>query len=125
MAAACCHARRSAGCSVSSCPVRQPAPASLRRRRPPAVLRPCRVGFKFGPVFADRPDIAERLIDDLMARVNGAQVQIDVPEPNTDALALAAGRGLIESFGCARMYRGPVPGLLIDHVYGVTSFEFG
>lgn len=89
------------------------------------LLRPCRVGFKVGPLFADRPDVAERIVDDLMARVSGQQVQWDIPEPNEAALAMAARRGLRESFGCARMYLGPDPNLPVDRIYGVTSFEFG
>lgn len=89
------------------------------------VLRPCRSGYRFGPVHADRPDIAERLLRGLMAEVAGAPVQLDVPEPNEPGLALAASFGMTESFGCARMYHGPDPGLPVDRIFGVTSFEFG
>lgn len=90
-----------------------------------AHLRPCRTGFKFGPVHAERPDVAERLIAGLMSRVAGQQVQLDVPEPNEEGLAIAARFGLAESFGCARMYLGADPGLPVDRIFGVTSFEFG
>ncbi|MFZ4718391.1 MAG: GNAT family N-acetyltransferase [Ilumatobacteraceae bacterium] len=90
-----------------------------------AHLRPCRTGFKFGPVHADRADIAERLIAGLLAKVVGEQVQLDVPEPNEAGLALAARFGMAESFGCARMYLGPDPDLPVDRIFGVTSFEFG
>jgi len=89
------------------------------------VLRPCRIGYKFGPVFAERDDIARRLVEDLMARVDGQQVQLDVPEPNAQALAIAERHGLRESFGCARMYLGPDPLLPVERIFGVTSFEFG
>ena len=90
-----------------------------------AVLRPCRDGHRFGPVHADRPDVAERLIRGLMGRVAGDQVQIDVPEPNAAGLDIVARLGMTESFGCARMYHGPDPRLPVDRLYGVTSFEFG
>ncbi len=90
-----------------------------------AVMRPCRTGYRFGPVHADRPDVAERLLRGLMAEVPGAPIQIDVPEPNLPGLALAASFGMTESFGCARMYHGPDPGLPVDRIFGVTSFEFG
>lgn len=89
------------------------------------MLRPCLIGYKFGPVFADRPEVAVRIIDDLMARVAGQQVQLDIPEPNAAALRIASERGLHEIFGCARMYLGPDPGLPVDRLFGVTSFEFG
>ena len=90
-----------------------------------AALRPCRDGYRFGPVHADRPDVAERLILGLMSRVAGAPVQIDVPEPNEAGLAIVDRLGMTESFGCARMYHGPDPQLPVDRIYGVTSFEFG
>jgi GNAT superfamily N-acetyltransferase len=90
-----------------------------------ASLRPCRSGWRFGPVAADTPAIAERLLVGLMGRVAGEPVQLDVPEPNEVGLALAAGFGMTESFGCARMYHGHVPTIAVDRTYGVTSFEFG
>ena len=88
-------------------------------------LRPAHVGWKVGPLTADRPDLARRLTNALLARIDGDQVQLDVPEPNADGLALAAEFGLTESFGCARMYLGPAPDLPLDRIYGITSFEFG
>lgn len=90
-----------------------------------ATLRPCVRGFRFGPVHADRPDIAERLLRGLMSEVVGQPVQLDVPEPNEAGLSLAASFGMTESFGCARMYHGPVPAVPLHRMFGVTSFEFG
>jgi Acetyltransferase (GNAT) domain len=89
------------------------------------VARPARTGFKLGPVFATTPDAAERLVRSLMARIQGEQVQLDVPEPNEAALALASRLGLSEVFGCARMYHGAAPSLPLQQIFGVTSFEFG
>ena len=89
------------------------------------VARPARAGFKIGPVFARRADIAERLIASLMAHIPGEQVQLDVPEPNRDGTRLAIKFGLMEVFGCARMYHGAAPDLPIKSIFGVTSFEFG
>lgn len=89
------------------------------------VARPCRQGFKLGPVFADTPDIAERLIGSLMAQIEGEKVALDVPEPNKAGLKLAQNFGLSESFGCARLYHGPAPDLPLHGIFGVTSFEFG
>jgi hypothetical protein len=89
------------------------------------VRRPAHVGWRVGPLFADRPDVAERLLETLLAGVPGEQVQLDVPEPNGAGLALVASLGFTESFGCARMYLGPDPGLPTERIYGVTSFELG
>ncbi len=89
------------------------------------IARPARTGFKIGPVFAARPDAAERIIGSLMSRFPGQQMQLDVPEPNEAGTRLAMKFGLKEVFGCARMYHGPAPDLPVERIFGVTSFEFG
>lgn len=89
------------------------------------IARPARTGYKLGPVFAERADIAERLLNSLMAKIAGQQVQLDVPEPNEAGMRLARQFGLKEVFGCARMYCGADPKLPVQGIYGVTSFEFG
>jgi GNAT superfamily N-acetyltransferase len=90
-----------------------------------AVARPAQTGYKLGPVFAARADIAERLIASLMAQFPGEQVQLDVPEPNRAGVRLAEKFGFSEVFGCARMYYGATPDLPLSNIFGVTSFEFG
>jgi hypothetical protein len=89
------------------------------------VARPCRSGFRIGPLFATDVVIADRLLGNLMARIAGEQVQIDVPEANLTALALAGKYGLEEVFGCVRMYHGAPPKIFTEDVYAVTSLEFG
>jgi hypothetical protein len=88
-------------------------------------LRPCREGFKLGPVLAGTPEDASRVVRSLAAHAHGALVQLDVPEPNAAGLAIAAELGLEQSFECARMYVGGVPDLPVDRIFGVTSFELG
>ncbi len=88
-------------------------------------LRPCPVGYKLAPLYARNPATARRILGTLLAAVPGAQVQIDVPEPNTAALALMAELGWDQCFGCANMVNGPVPHRPLEQVFGVTSFEFG
>jgi len=90
-----------------------------------AVLRPCRVGFKIGPLFADDGEVAERLYVELARRVAGEPVYLDVPEGNAAAVELAKRHAMSEVFGCARMYYGPVPDLPLDEIFGVTTFELG
>jgi GNAT superfamily N-acetyltransferase len=89
------------------------------------IARPARAGYKLGPVFAERPDVAERVIGSLMAKIAGEQVQLDVPEPNQAGIGLTQQFDLREVFGCARMYCGAAPKLPVQGIYGVTSFEFG
>ena len=90
-----------------------------------AVLRPCRVGHKIGPLFAADAEVAERLFVALSARAPGEPIFLDAPENNPEALALAARHGMTEVFGCARMILGPIPDLPDAEIFGVTTFELG
>lgn len=89
------------------------------------VARPCRTGYKIGPLFTARPDAAEAVFSTLLRSISGHQVQIDVPEPNTAALNMVAKADLSLSFGCVRLYYGTAPSLPVGEIYGVTSLEFG
>ena len=89
------------------------------------VARPCRSGFKIGPLFATDVVIADRPLGDLLSRIAGEQVQIDMPETNRAALALAGKYGLSDVFGCVRLYLGAPPKIFIEDNYAVTSLEFG
>lgn len=90
------------------------------------VIRPCRSGWKIGPLFADAPGIAERLYLALCRDVPPADpVYLDVPEVNADGLALAGKYAMTKVFGTARMYTGGLPSIAVDRTYGVTTFELG
>ena len=89
------------------------------------VLRPAREGYRFGPLFADDAEVAEALFTAATERVAGAQVFLDVPERNAEAMALTDRHGLEEVFGCARMTYGPPPALPWDEIFGVTTYELG
>jgi len=91
-----------------------------------AVLRPCRAGFKIGPLCAESPEVAEELMLALRGRVPADEpVFLDVPEPNTAAVALAERHGMRACFETARMYTGEDPGLPLERQYGITTFELG
>jgi GNAT superfamily N-acetyltransferase len=90
------------------------------------VARPCRDGWKIGPLFADTPADAEALFVALTARLpEGAAFYLDVPETQPEAVALAVRHGMRPMFETARMYTGPAPSISIDRTYGITSFELG
>jgi ribosomal protein S18 acetylase RimI-like enzyme len=90
------------------------------------VIRPLRDGYKLGPLFADDASCAEALFHALSMRVPaGSPIFLDVPEPNTAAIALAERHGLSPVFETARMYAGTPPKLPLPRLYGVTTFELG
>jgi GNAT superfamily N-acetyltransferase len=91
-----------------------------------AVMRPCRGGYKIGPLFADAPEVAEQLFAALQGEApQGSPLFLDVPEPNEAALALAKRHQLRPCFETARMYTGGQPDLGMSRLYGITSFELG
>lgn len=90
------------------------------------VARPCRVGWKIGPLFADTPALAGALLDGLLARLPaGAPFYLDIPGTHPAAAALVQERGMRLVFETARMYLGPAPALDAARIYGITSFELG
>jgi len=90
------------------------------------VIRPCRVGYKIGPLFADGPNQAEALFSSLVASVSpGTPLFLDVPETNPDAVELAQRHRMQRVFETARMYTGDAPDLPLRRLFGVTSFELG
>jgi hypothetical protein len=89
------------------------------------VIRPCRKGFKVGPLVADDRAAAEAVFDALVTEVGGGEVFLDVPEPHRAAIDLAEARGLGPVFETARMYTGPIRALRLPRIFGITSFELG
>ena len=89
------------------------------------LLRSCRSGCKIGPLFADTAEIADALFGALVQQVPGAVVYLDVPAVNPAAMALAQKYQMQPVFETARMYTGGPPKVLLDKVFGVTSFELG
>lgn len=90
------------------------------------VIRPCREGFKIGPLFADSASVAESTLADLCGQIpDNAPVFLDVPESHPAAVQLAGRLDAVETFGTARMYRGEKPTFAEDKVFGVTTFELG
>jgi GNAT superfamily N-acetyltransferase len=89
------------------------------------IVRPCRTGYKIGPLVADDRADAEAVLSALLAEVGDTEVFLDAPAINRDAAALAQDLGLAPVFETARMYIGPIPPLRIERVFGVMSFELG
>ncbi len=90
------------------------------------VMRACRAGHKIGPLFADTPELAGELYEELVGAVTpGEAVYLDVPEANPAAVALARRHGMTVAFETARMYNGPAPKLPVERIFGVSTLELG
>lgn len=88
-------------------------------------IRASRSGFKIGPLFADDARIADDLFRALAEAADGAEIFLDVPEPNREAVRLAERYGLNPVFETARMYTGDAPAIDLARIFGVTTFELG
>ena len=88
-------------------------------------IRACREGHKIGPLFAPDASTALHLIEALVASAGADLIMIDIPDPNTAAVAIAEDLGLKPVFSCARMYRGALPDRKVEWVFGETTFELG
>ena len=89
------------------------------------VIRACRRGHKIGPLVADDRAAAEAVLAALVAAAGADELFLDVPSVNREALALARGHGLAPVFETARMYTGAIRPLLLERVFGITTFELG
>lgn len=90
------------------------------------VLRPCRSGYKIGPLFAPDADAAKALLETLRGHAEkGAPIYLDVPDINPEAIALAEEHHMKVVFETARMYNRTPPDLPINEIFGITTFELG
>lgn len=88
-------------------------------------IRPCRDGFKVGPLFANDLEIADALFRALTAHADSQPVFIDVPDINRMAQTLSQRYELQPVFVCVRMYWGCPAMLDVDRCFGVTTLELG
>ncbi|MRS64764.1 GNAT family N-acetyltransferase [Larkinella terrae] len=90
------------------------------------MIRPCRKGYKIGPLFAETAGVAEQLLHALCGQISlQSPYYLDVPAINPEAVALAGRHGMQPVFETARMYTGSTPDVNLNGVFGVTTFELG
>ena len=90
------------------------------------VIRACHGGYRIGGWYADNKEQAEVLLLALLHSVPlNSLVWIDMPEPNTDALALAEQYQMTMVFEVARMYTGNFPTINLAKTFGNTTLELG
>ncbi len=88
-------------------------------------VRPCRKGFKIGPLFADNLHIADEIYKALSNHAVDDYLYYDAPEANPNALILAERYEMRKVFETARMYNKEEPIIDLNKIFGVTSFELG
>ncbi|MFY8149190.1 MAG: GNAT family N-acetyltransferase [Prochlorococcaceae cyanobacterium] len=91
-------------------------------------IRPCLLrqgeGWRIGPLLADSPALAERLLRGLLRRHDGV-VLLDAPGANPAAAPLLQGLGFRPLSQTVRMYRGSQPPVSLADVYGLACLELG
>lgn len=90
-----------------------------------AVARPCRSGYKVGPLFADDTETAMQLLGSLAGACEGGDLHIDAPADNVDFTAALAAIGFRPTFTTTRMYKGTPPKVDSRRIFGVTTLELG
>lgn len=91
-------------------------------------IRPCLLqsgeGWRIGPLLADSPVLAQRLLTALL-RSHPGVVLIDAPAANDQAEPLLQALGFSVLGETLRMYRGLVPTVSLKDVYGLACLELG
>lgn len=99
-------------------------------------VRPCRNGYRIGPLFADSTDIASFLLEYLLQHANAqhtaanssgvCEVCLDIPDSNTVGMELLQNTfGLKPGHACARMYTQSPPNVPIEKNFAHTTIELG
>lgn len=89
------------------------------------VIRPSESGYRIGPLFANNEEIAEEIFQALLTKSIDSSVFIDIPDINSQAIALVQRHEMQPVFEAARMYTKETPDLPIKRIFGVTSLELG
>ncbi|MCE5294430.1 MAG: GNAT family N-acetyltransferase [Chlamydiales bacterium] len=89
------------------------------------IIRTCKEVYKIGPLFADNSPTAYKIFNSLQGYALNKPIYLDVPECNPLSLQIANTYSGKKIFETARMYTSTPPKILLDKVYGITSFELG
>lgn len=87
------------------------------------ILHPCTEGYKISPLFANHRGIARAIVRHFSHKIGQTPFFIDVPETNPGGVNMAMRLGMHISFKAVRMYRGEMPSLQVERMYGISTFE--
>ncbi len=89
-------------------------------------IRKCNEGYKIGPLFADDGNKALSIFLELQNKIpEGSSFTIDIPETNKASLQMAKDFEMEYFFETVRMYKGKIPELPLDNIFGITTYELG
>ncbi len=92
------------------------------------VIRPCKIGYRIGPLYCDNIETAKDIFRMLLTNIPGQNYIVDIPSTNTFGEVFANYFNLdrVPDSDTAAMFKGADP-TEIDQskCYGVCSLEFG
>jgi len=89
-------------------------------------IRKCNEGYKIGSLFAEDNLKAKSIFLELQNKIpEGSSFTIDIPETNNASLKMAKDFEMEYFFETARMYKGEIPDLPLDKIFGITTYELG
>lgn len=89
-------------------------------------IRKCNEGYKIGPMFAEDSIKAKSIFLELQNKIpEGSSFTIDIPETNNASLNIAKEFKMEYFFETVRMYKGEIPDLPLDKIFGITTYEVG
>lgn len=89
------------------------------------VCRPCRIGWRIGPLLAPTAHVAESLMRSVLDGLGPQEISIDIPEPAAAAQDLALRHGMIPTSVTHRMYKGRPAHYDPHALFAITSPELG
>lgn len=92
------------------------------------IIRPCKTGFRIGPLYSDNIDSAKDIFRMLLTNIPGQNFIVDIPSRNAFGEVFAHYFNLerMPDFDTAAMFKGAEPSEIDQSkCYGVCSLEFG